>query len=408
MGQNLVKRYRENENFRLAVNVMLIWLCSRVFFLLVAAIFNVVNGTDSTFTELLNQWDCKRYNYIVEHGYTFPNDEDPQANWAFFPMYPLVCMAVKTVTFGLADTYHVGMFVSNACVIIASFFSLKLVNYRAVCKAGENGKSGECVAGGRADRDAWFPSLFMLAGPYSFYMAGMMTEAMFAMFIVLFFYFCKKKKYVPAGIMAACASATRIVGCILVFALVIEMYQDICPGRLSFAGIKKYILDVLKTPKKMLSILICPLGIFGYMTFLYFFCGDAWAFKSVQIAWRDENYFPIVGVLWKACTGQIEPRYTYMGWLCIFFIGTYIYMIYKKRYAMGVFGLITLLIPLTSHVMSTCRFTLGTYVFLVGASDMLHCFGQKIKWLRSAVYGLLFVGSVILLCMWYMSSAWLL
>lgn len=407
MGQTLVKKYRENENFRLAVNVMLIWICSRVFFLLAAAIFNVVNGTNATFTELVNQWDCKRYNYIVEHGYTFPNDEDPQANWAFFPMYPLVCMAVKAVTFEMADTYHVGMFVSNACVIIASFFSLKLVNYEADCEAAESGSAG--FEGSReAHRDAWFPSLFMLAGPYSFYMAGMMTEAMFAMFIVLFFYCCKKKKYMLAGIMAACASATRIVGCILVFSLVIEMYQDICPGRISVSGIRKYIVEVLKTPKKMLSILVCPLGIFVYMTFLYFFCGDAWAFKSVQIAWRDENYFPIVGVLWKACTGQMEPRYTYMGWMCIFFIGTYIYMICKKRYSMGVFGLITLLIPLTSHVMSTCRFTLGTYVFLVGASDMLHHFGQKSKWVKPAAYSLLFIGSVVLLCMWYMSSSWLL
>lgn len=407
MVQTLTRKYKENENFRLLVNVVLVWLCSRVFFLLAAVIFNVVNGTNSTFTELVNQWDCKRYNYIVEHGYTFPNDEDPQANWAFFPMYPLVCMAVKAVTFGMADTYHVGMFVSNACVIIASFFSLKLVNYEADCEVAESGSAG--FAGSReARRDAWFPSLFMLAGPYSFYMAGMMTEAMFAMFIVLFFYCCKKKKFLLAGIMSACASATRIVGCILVFALVIEMYRDVCPGRISVAGIKKYVVDLLKTPKKILSILVCPLGIFSYMTFLYFFCGDAWAFKSVQIAWRDEDYFPIAGVLWKACTGQIEPRYTYMGWMCIFFIATYIYMIYKKRYAMGVFGLITLLVPLTSHVMSTCRFTLGTYVFLAGLSDMLHELGEKRKWVKPAAYSILMAGSVVLLFMWYMSSSWLL
>lgn len=392
MGQTLVKRYKENENFRLVVNVMLVWLCSRALFLLVAAIFDIVNGTNATFTELVNQWDCKRYNYIVEHGYTFPNDEDPQANWAFFPMYPLVCMALRAVTFGMVNAYYIGMFVSNVCVIVASVFSVKLINY------GTDRTSY---------RDSWFPTLFMLVGPYSFYMAGMMTEAMFAMFIALFFYCCKKKKFLLAGLMSAFASATRIVGCILVFALLIEMYRDICPGRVSLSGIKKCVADILKTPRKILSILLCPLGIFSYMAFLYCFCGDAWAFKSVQIAWRDEYYFPIVGVLWKACTGQMEPRYTYMGWMCIFFIGTYIYMICKKRYAMGVFGLITLLVPLTSHVMSTCRFTLGTYVFLIGISDMLHYGTPKRKWIKPLVYSLLLAGSVVLLCMWYMSSYWL-
>ncbi len=402
----MIKRYKENENFRLIVNVMLVWLCARVFFLIVAAIFNAVNGTNVAFTELVNQWDCKRYNYIVEHGYTFPDDTDPQANWAFFPAYPLVCMALRAVTFGVIDSYYIGMFVSNVCVIIASVFSVKLL-------MGEGSGQNSIKHDGNATNKwlytaVWFPSLFMMVGPYSFYMAGMMTEAMFAMFIVLFFYFCKKKKFLLAGVMSAFASATRIVGCILVFALVIEMYQDMCPGRISVAGIKKYIVGLLKAPKKILSILICPLGIFSYMTFLYFFCGDAWAFKSVQIAWRDEDYFPVIGVLWKACTGQIEPRYTYMGWMCIFFIATYIYMIYKKRYAMGVFGLITLLIPLSSHVMSTCRFTLGTYVFLVGVSDMLNVLEAKCKWAKMAVYGLLLVGSTVLLCMWYMSSHWLL
>ena len=29
-------------------------------------------------------------------------------------------------------------------------------------------------------------------------------------------------------------------------------------------------------------------------------------YKNVQIAWREDEYFPIIGVLWKACTGQID------------------------------------------------------------------------------------------------------
>ena len=52
----------------------------------------------------------------------------------------------------------------------------------------------------------------------------MYTEAAFVMFIALFFYFSAKKKYLRAGIMAALASGTRIVGCILVFSLIIERH----------------------------------------------------------------------------------------------------------------------------------------------------------------------------------------
>ena len=46
--------------------------------------------------------------------------------------------------------------------------------------------------------------------------------------------------------MAALASGTRIVGCILVFSLIIELYMDINNGeRISIAGIKNFIKVML-------------------------------------------------------------------------------------------------------------------------------------------------------------------
>ena len=96
------------------------------------------------------------------------------------------------------------------------------------------------------------------------------------------------------------------------------------------AGLRQFVMNMLKAPKKILSVLVCPLGAFAYMAFLNFFCGDAWAYKNVQIAWREDEYFPIIGVLWKACTGQIEPRYTYMGWFCIAILILYGYMVLQK------------------------------------------------------------------------------
>ena len=90
--------------------------------------------------------------------------------------------------------------------------------------------------------------------------------------------------------MAACSSGTRIVGCILVFALVVQLYIDMEGTKISFGRVKTFVMDMLKAPKKILSVLVCPLGAFAYMTFLNFFCGDAWAYKNVQIAWREEEY----------------------------------------------------------------------------------------------------------------------
>ena len=124
----------------------------------------------------------------------------------------------------------------------------------------------------------------------------------------------------------------------------------------------------------------------------------------MQVAWREDTYFPVVGVLWKACTGQIEPRYTYMGWFCIGIFAVYGYMLYRKYYSMAVFGIISLLVPLTSHVMSTCRFTVGSFVVYMGVYEILKSVRPKI---RTAILIFFAFAQIWLLFMWYNSDCWL-
>lgn len=413
--ERLAKWYRENENFALFVKLLFIMAASRLLMLILMVIYNINMGTDRSITFLMNQWDAKRYYFMVNNGYTFPWDTDPQANWAFFPVYVIMCQIVKALTFWKMDTYFVGMLVSNVCIFIASFVAVK---YMRVIKARSIKLScvGAVNDGSRMEKftqavrqdDGMLLAVLMLAGPYSFYFASMYTEAAFVMFISLFFYFSAKKKYVLAGLMSALASGTRIVGCTLVFALIIEMYMDINNGEgISFVGIKKFICEVIKVPQKVFSIMICPLGAFCYMTFLRFFCGDPWAYKNVQIAWREDEYFPIIGVLWKACTGQIEPRYTYMGWFCIGILILYGYMIYRRYYSLATFGIVTLLIALTSHVMSTCRFTVGAYVAFIGMYDLLTNMTGKLKYLKWIILVFFAIAEIWLLFLWYNSDCWL-
>ena len=329
-----MNRLKNNENCRLLLKILIIFVISRLIMLIMVPVYNGIMGTHRSFLFLMNEWDAKKYAYIINHGYTHPTDIDPQANWAFFPLYVIVCAALKAVTGGLINTYVIGMIVSNICIIIAAFFAVKGLKKQTSIKE---------------EYTMIMPVLLFMA-PYTFYCSSVYTEAMFIMFIVLF------------------------------------------------------VMDMLKAPKKILSVLVCPLGAFAYMAFLNFFCGDAWAYKNVQIAWREDEYFPIIGVLWKACTGQIEPRYTYMGWFCIAILILYGYMFYRKYYSMAVFGIISLLVPLTSHVMSTCRFTAGTYVAFVGVYDILTRCNKAVRYIIMAV---LIAVEIYLLFLWYNSDCWL-
>ena len=76
----------------------------------------------------------------------------------------------------------------------------------------------------------------------------------------------------------------------------------------------------------------------------------------------------------------------------------------SKYYAMAVFGIISLLVPLTSHVMSTCRFTFGTYVVFVGMYDILSRFNKVVRWV---ITGILVIIEIYLLFLWYNSDCWL-
>ena len=74
---------------------------------------------------------------------------------------------------------------------------------------------------------------------------------------------------------------------------------------------------------------------------------------------------------------------------------------------MAVFGLLTLAVALTSHVMSTLRFTVGTFVYFVGMTDLLNDLGKKHKALKWGVLAFFAVAETMLLWMWYMESHWL-
>ena len=407
---------KENVNFRILMTILMVWGLSRLIMIALVPITNLICDTHKDFAMSINVWDAEHYADIMKYGYTYPTDVDPQANWAFFPLYPLICMFVRALSFNHLSAYVTGMIVSNICIIIAAFYSAKIVtdlglNYgdgKKVKLRGSESKEGKVEY-------SWILiSILLFASPYAFYAGSTYTESLFIMTIALSFYNIIKKNYLAAGFFAMLTSATRIVGCILVFPIIIEMFFDWIrledrkiPHIKDFKKFCRclwdFILYELKRPVDIFSVMIAPLGTFAYMFFLRIFCGDPWAFMHVQIAWRDDNYFPIIGVLWKACTGQLELRYTYMGWFCIVAFALYGYMIYRKYISMAIFGIIALLIPLTSHVMSTPRFIIGVWVTYIGVYDLL---ARMPKILRVLIITALIVIESFMIFYWYQEFYW--
>ncbi len=195
------------------------------------------------------------------------------------------------------------------------------------------------------------------------------------MLLSIFFYYLKKdvdgkRNYWIPAFAAMLASCTRIVGVILVFPLVLGMYRDLYSGKISLKKAGSFIKDTLCTPVRMLQIFICPAGIFVNMLHLYWVCGDAWAFRHVQTAWREDGAGYIGNMIWDFFNNIYAERY-WIPLVVILAIVVYVYMLRNGYYEEVLFAIITLIIPLTGGVMSMCRFIVGSYVIFIGIYDYL-------------------------------------
>jgi len=109
---------------------------------------------------------------------------------------------------------------------------------------------------------------------------------LFLLLAVLTFWFARKDKFIPAGIMAALASATKIQGVLLSVFLLIELWEKY-KGKFRKLG-KAFWNDIL-------GLVISPLGLIAYMYYLYRIFGDPIYFLNAQPAFgAGRSSLPLV------------------------------------------------------------------------------------------------------------------
>lgn len=109
-------------------------------------------------------------------------------------------------------------------------------------------------------------ALALLVFPTGFYLACVYTESLFLFESLLFFLLVKQKKLFWAAVIAGIASGTRIVGSMLMFSLLIELWPKIRERKLYSAAL----------------LLISLTGLLSYTYFLKVFFDDPLMFIHVQ------------------------------------------------------------------------------------------------------------------------------
>ncbi|GFN32798.1 hypothetical protein PCURB6_30580 [Paenibacillus curdlanolyticus] len=304
--------------------------------------------SDESIFDILNRWDAGWYTSIIRDGYMLEPSEHENgdaANWAFFPLYPLLVKGVVAAT---------ALSINQAGVILSTllFFATLIVVHHYISMTRDRESANTVI-------------LLLGFGPYSFYYSSLYTESLFILLVALGFYCLEKEKWTLAGAVGALLSMTRITGVMFSIVFFIKcLIVHLREGK----TLKSFLPAFLKNEKQLFSLLLIPVGLFAYMTYLYFHVGDPFAFKNIQIAWGRDNTNPLIR-LYEGLTSDRSSAYLAI-WGILGIAGA-VYLFIKKRYTEAFFGFVCITIPIMSNLQSLPRYFMGSLILALAVNDWI-------------------------------------
>ena len=211
------------------------------------------------------QWDAAHYARIALNGYDHPTDPGSPA---FFPLYPLIVRFVGSI-FGMEDTMQevlvIGVIVSMVFFLLAVVLLTRLF---------------EIHLGADVARTA---GVLLLVSPFSFFLTTAYTESLFLVLVAMTFLLARRGLWLPAAIVVALATASRVPGVFLIPVLLYIAWRD-------RASLRQLALIAL----------VSPLGLLSYMAYTWWALDDPLAFLTAQSGWggfQDRTWIYVEGFI---------------------------------------------------------------------------------------------------------------
>lgn len=166
-------------------------------------------GQSDFFMRLYARFDSGWY-LGISHGYLLPSSGRPDwlAEWAFFPLYALILHPVSLVLTALHIPINTDILAGVIVSYVALFVALVYL-YRLV--AAE-------LSFAAARRSVFYIAIF----PASIFFSVVYPESLFLLLGVATFYHGRRRQWLIAGLLAACAALTRPQGLFLLAPLALE------------------------------------------------------------------------------------------------------------------------------------------------------------------------------------------
>ena len=307
---------------------------------------------------ILCKYDCGWYSSITSIGYmktALTEGQVGAANWAFFPLHPLIVKALSDLTF--IPVLGVAYLLGNLFLFGALVYLNKYISSMFSAKAARN------------------TIILVAASPVNVYFTSFYTESLFLFLLTAAIYYATQRRWILGGILGSLLGATRNTGILigLVFIAIFVFNKD-------------WKREDSKLRSFLLSLTLIPVGLVTYMIFLHYRTGDYLAFYHTQKAgwgWAHNSspLWIIDGLRWLL-DGQLfgSMFIKIMHMVVVISCITCVYFLIKKRYIE-----VIVLMPITlftlNSTMFSYRFFLGLYpIYLMGA-----LLGENRKWLFRAL-----------------------
>lgn len=170
----------------------------------------IVNGGLDDWMRIYVHFDSGWYLGIAAHGYLLPRSGNPSwlAEWAFFPLYPLVLRPVILVLNLLGIPGNrvetAGVIVSHVALYVGMLYLYRLVKGELSAPAARRAVT------------------YLVVFPASLFLSAVYPEGLFLCLSVAAYYYARRRQWAIAGVLAAGAMLARPQGLFLVIPLGIE------------------------------------------------------------------------------------------------------------------------------------------------------------------------------------------
>jgi hypothetical protein len=364
------------KDFKFIISIFLSWRIILFVFLFLGLYFlphsqNFLGGGIDNYLRNPYLWawanfDGEHYLSIAQWGYK-------PLQYFFFPVFPLIVRLLNQM-FGSSPRPYLfsGLLLNHLFFFLALYGFWKLVNLdfeESVAKKS---------------------LILLLLFPTSFFFICFYNESLFLALIIWSFYLARKGNWLFASILAGIAGATRVIGILLLPALITEWFLQKNKGK------KVNILSLLSI------ILLSPLGLIIYLVYLQARVGDPLEFfHSVSLfgAQRSTGLILLPQVFYRYIF-KILPSLNLSNFLtsfpiilefltAILFLILSIIGIFRLRFSYWLFLVGGYLIPTLAGSFSS----LTRYVIVLFPAFILMGIGiNKLNWVaRLLIYLLLFI-----------------